>query len=257
MERSSKLKFNERKINGLSGNQFKLIAFFLMLCDSVGYILIENGVLYGNTPMYWSMALATPLGQQWFRLARALRFFGRLSFPILAYLLVEGFFNTRSERKYAIRLFVFSVLSEIPFDLATRGELFYWDYQNTMFTFFLGFMSMIFMDKARKLKWPVQALIALPFCAIAYFAKTDYGAMGVALISVLYLLKSEPKMQLVAGALLSAAESYSYYGVSAIAFLLLRLYNGKRGDFELKYLFYFAYPLHFLLFYFMVQYANR
>lgn len=63
----------------------KMIAFFLMLCDHIGFMLIENGMLYGQNAMYWNMALKTTEGQKWYMIARILRILGRLSFPIFAF----------------------------------------------------------------------------------------------------------------------------------------------------------------------------
>ena len=251
-----KLKFNQRRLAGFSGNQLKLIAFLLMICDHVGCMLIENGVLYGQNPIYWDLALQTPEGQRWYLAARILRFLGRLSFPIFAFLTVEGFTHTRNVRNYLLRLALFAAISEVPFDLAIKGILWYPEYQNVLVTLVLAVLSMYFMEKSRKYPF-LQALTIGFFCAAAWFLRSDYGPVGVLLISVLYLFRMDKNAQLISGAVISAAESYTYTGVAALSYLLLWFYNGKRGDWALKYLFYFAYPAHLLLFWALVYLANR
>lgn len=42
---------------------------------------------------------------------------GRIAFPIFAFMIVEGYFHTHNFEKYVQRLFLFALLSEIPFDL--------------------------------------------------------------------------------------------------------------------------------------------
>ena len=256
MAKPIKLQFNKRRLSGFSGNQLKLIAFFLMLCDHIGFMLIENGVLYGQNPTYWTMALETPEGQRWYLLARILRFLGRMSFPLFAFITVEGFLHTSNVRKYAGRLLMFSLLSEVPFDLALKGVIWYPEYQNVMFTLTLGVICMALCDKLRKYL-PLQGLAVLLCCAAGYYLKSDYGAEGVLLMAMLYMLRGEKTLQLICGAAVSALESYEYVGVSALSFLLIRFYNGKRGEFSLKYFFYLAYPLHMLLFYALVYFSNH
>ena len=257
MAAQPKLQFHKRRLAGFSGNQLKMIAFFLMLCDHIGYMLIENGVLYGQNPVYWTMALETPEGQRWYLLATVLRYLGRIAFPIFAFLIVEGFEHTGNVRNYLIRLGVFAALSEVPFDLACRGVIWYPAYQNTLWTLLLGAMALWSMEQAKKAHLLIRILIAGLYAGIAWYLHTDYGAVGVALIAALYLVRADHKAQVIVGALISAAESIELCGISALAFLPAYFYNGKRGDFALKYFFYLAYPLHLLLFWGLVYYANR
>ncbi len=228
-----------------------------MLCDHIGFMLIENGVLYGQNPNYWTLALETPVGQRWYLLARILRFLGRMSFPIFAFLTVEGFTHTRNLRNYILRLGIFALISEVPFNLAIKGTVWFPEYQNALFTLLLGVLAMYFMEKVKKYHLIFQFLIAGIFCAAAYFLRSDYGAVGVGLIAALYLFRADKKAQVLVGAAISAAESYIYCGVAALSYVFIWFYNGKRGDFPMKYFFYIAYPAHLALFWLLVYLANR
>lgn len=251
-----RLQFNKRTIRGLSGNQLKLIAFFLMLCDHVGFMLIENGMLYGQNPVYWNMAINSEAGKKLYLIARVLRCIGRLSFPIFAFFIAEGFSHTSSENRYILRMGIFAVLSEVPFDLACYGKYYYPEYQNVLFTYFIALLALKVMHLLKK-KHILQILAALPFAFLAYFFRTDYGAFGVGLVCLMWMLRNSSKARVITGAIASAAESIEFYGVSALSFILLGLYNGQRGRASLKYFFYFMYPLHLAVFYLLVFLPNR
>ena len=75
---------------------------------------------------------------------------GRLAFPIFAFMAVEGYFYTHSFKKYILRLLLFAVLSEIPFDLMYGGTWFYPFHQNVIWTLLIGLAGIHLMEKARK-----------------------------------------------------------------------------------------------------------
>lgn len=111
----------ERK--GLSQEGLKLIACLTMLIDHIGAVFVPGYYLY------YSM-----------------RIIGRIAFPIYCFLLAEGFHYTRSPGKYALRLTIGMVLSEIPFDLALEGRLTL-AYQSVMVTLLLGLLAAWAMEK--------------------------------------------------------------------------------------------------------------
>ena len=81
----------------ISGYHLKYIALFSMFLDHIGVI----GKAFLSKNVYF-----------------LLRAVGRLSFPLFCFILAEGFFHTKNRKKYQQRLFIFALLSEIPYDLA-------------------------------------------------------------------------------------------------------------------------------------------
>ncbi|WP_461817744.1 TraX family protein, partial [Faecalimonas sp.] len=101
---------------GINSFQLKIIAIIAMIIDHIGLFFFPEHILF--------------------------RIIGRISFPIFAFLIVEGFYHTRDIWKYMFRLGVFAVLSEIPFDLLTTGKVFDLRHQNVFFTLLIGVILM-------------------------------------------------------------------------------------------------------------------
>lgn len=124
-----------------SGTALKTIACITMLIDHIGASCIEAGIL---TPGLDSGTLSrdTLSAYPLYRLDMVLRFTGRLAFPIFCFLLVEGFVHTHDVKKYVRRLFLFALISEVPFDLAFFRTPFDPSAQNVYWTLALGVLAM-------------------------------------------------------------------------------------------------------------------
>ncbi|MBQ9984244.1 MAG: hypothetical protein IJP29_06600 [Lachnospiraceae bacterium] len=196
----------------------KMIAIITMVIDHVGYIIFPELTI--------------------------LRYIGRVSFPIFCFLIVEGFFHTRSHLNYLIRLIVFALLSEVPFDLAFHNTPFYWESQNVFVTLALGLFAIFCLEELNNRK-----IFILPLILIGVFAllsHCDYGIGGVLLICIFYLTKQTPWVRffLVASVLYIFYNTTELYGL--IAMIPITFYDGKRGP-AAKMIFYWFYPLHLLL----------
>lgn len=242
------------KKRGISGSTVKMIAIIAMLIDHIGAGVVGRYISSTGMP-----PLNSAEGMQWMSeyggwmmLYTVLRMIGRLAFPIFCFLLVEGFEHTRDVKKYAVRLFAFCLISEIPFDLLFKGRVLEFSYQNVFFTLLLGLLTMcVFRYIEQQTGWNggvkavfyAAALIA--GMAAAEFLRTDYGAVGVFSILVLYVFRKKKAGQIVAGCVVFLWEK-----MALLAFLPIGFYNGKRGR-KMKYFFYFFYPVHLLLLYFL------
>jgi hypothetical protein len=216
---------------GITGNALKMIAVITMLIDHIGAVVIENGILKYQNPLLMQTILATPEGARWSIINFILRTIGRIAFPVFCFLLVEGFFHTRDVKKYGIRLLVFALISEIPFDLAVFDSWFHPGYQNAMGD-------------------PLRQFLAIGAgCGASILLKSDYNIYGIFLILVIYIFRDNKKLQAVFTGITSALISVSCFGAGALSLVPIHMYNGKKGERNLKYLFYWFYPLHLILLY--------
>ena len=101
---------------------------------------------------------------------------GRLAFPIFAFMAVEGYFYTRNLKRYALRLLLFALLSEVPFDLMYGGTWFYPVHQNVIWTLLLGLLGVHLMETVRKKQ---KLWVSLPVCAVVVAAGALLGTLGM------------------------------------------------------------------------------
>lgn len=249
-----------REKRGLPGSVLKWVAIVTMLIDHIGVTLVLGWAKYRHA---WGAGIES---RTFYYVIRGI---GRLGFPLFCFLLAEGFFHTRNRWKYLLRLFVFALISEIPFDLAFNGTWIEFGEQNVFgawielgsqnvfFTLTLGLLAIMLWDgltRGGESCPPWRGLLAIA-CAVAlgaaaHYMETDYGAMGVALILVMALLRDRPwTRDLAAGGVLAAMIPFGSHWIELfgmLAFPLFHLYNGQRGR-QSKYFFYVFYPAHLLL----------
>lgn len=225
----------------LSGSTLKTIAIISMLIDHAALVLLYWGILYPNLPSMEGTEIYTI-----YLIYNVMRKIGRIAFPIFCFLLIEGFLYTSNRKKYALRLLIFAIISEIPFNLAVQNQLFDSSSCNVFVTLFLGLLTIWAMDQFRR-KYYIQIPIALLGCLIAYLVNSDYDYRGIILIVLLYIFRYDRSMQAIAGSI-----SLYWEWQAIFAFIPICMYNGKRGR-NIKYFFYVFYPVHLLLLYFIAQ----
>ncbi|MBR6223147.1 MAG: conjugal transfer protein TraX [Lachnospiraceae bacterium] len=238
----------EESKRGLSSSALKLIAMVSMLIDHIGAGFLEKGYL---PYLKRSFGGTSAIYEKWDLIDSYMRLIGRLAFPIFCFVLVEGFLHTRDLKKYLARLFIFAIISEIPFDMCFRKAYVNWNYQNVIWTMFLGVLAMAALkmidDKstAKAMNIILSILVVVLFGALGVLLKTDYNGVGVCLIIVFWFLRDNEFFRDLCGSIVILGA-----GIIEIAsypsFVLMHFYNGERGI-NLKYLFYVFYPMHIFI----------
>ena len=188
----------------MSGSALKVIAVLSMVADHCAYYLMEHGMF----------------------LYEVMRCFGRIAFPVFAFLIAEGFQHTRNRMKYFLQLLGFAVISELPWYLLNGAD----GTNNVFFTLALGVMALATFETLKKEDILCGAVI-LSIACFATWSGVDYEWRGILMMVVFYLFGN-------VGALLAC--------------LVIACYNGTRGFIHgqvAKYGFYAFYPVHLILFY--------
>lgn len=216
----------------MSAFALKLLALITMIIDHVGAVFFPEYI--------W------------------LRYIGRIAMPIYTFLLVQGYRYTKNFTRYVLRLCVFAVLSEVPYDLLFRRKWLEFGNQNVMFTLLLSLLVMRFLDLSAQKRNVFWLLCAAGFAALAYVFRVDYGIYGVLMVLSFYLFRDRRGVDalvfsgLTYGRCLLKNNTVQLWAV--MASVPVFLYNGKKGALSLKYFFYFAYPVHLLVL-FAVRYV--
>lgn len=198
--------------------QIKLLAAILMVCDHIGAVIFPNILI--------------------------LRFLGRLSFPLFAWLIGQGEKYTTNFNIYLFRLVALGLLSQpIYYSLFQSFKL------NIIATLSLGLLALR-LEKLTNLK----CLFTLLFATLAELINAEYGAYGVIVITLLSKFDYQRITWWLKWLLLNLITffipGFLFYQVLAVlAPTILILWNCKQGQ-KAKW-FYSFYPLHLALLLFL------
>ena len=209
----------------------KIIALITMFFDHVGYIIFHRFSF--------------------------MNYIGRLSFPLFAFMITEGFKHTKDLKKYFFRLLIFAFISQIPYMLfiSNLSNVFT---LNILFTLTLGLLAITVYDKSKNKL--LGFLFAILCAIIAHFLNFDYGWFGIAIIFIFYIFKKKKiYMNLLFIIFTFINYFYNYITTLRVEYLFIilfcilslipiNLYNEKKGK-NTKYFLYFFYPIHLIVLY--------
>lgn len=235
----------EDRLNILNRDVIKYIAMFTMLLNHIAHVFLPRGTA----------------------LCEILEDIGFFTAPVMCYFLVEGYMHTRSKVKYGLRLFLFSLLSQIPFRLVFGKHGL-----NMIFTLFCCFLILVVMENVSSPMLRAGLCMMLTFITIV----GDWAVVAAILTILLgsawgdrqrmargffvaYLIFSVLNVQNYMFGEKGDWTAYAVFhsllsgmGILVAAVAVLILYNGKRADrgrnFS-KWFFYVFYPAHLLLLY--------
>lgn len=197
---------------------------------------------------------------------------GRLAFPIYAFMLVEGYFHTKNLKKYAGRLLIFAVLSEIPFNLAMGSRIFYPIHQNVLWSFLIAIGLIHWNEKVKGKQIWKRVLVGAASVCIGYIGGivtfVDYYNAGILTVLVFYIFRGKKwwcylgqlaclwyiNFEMLGGFsyevnVLGQIHFIERQGMALLALIPIWLYRGQQGYHSktLQYSYYAFYPLHLLI----------
>ena len=226
-----------RRRHGITSDLLKLIAVIAMVIDHIAWAFVPFG---------------SPAGQ-------AMHIIGRLTAPIMCFMVAQGYYKTRNVKKYAQRLGIFALISHFPYVFFESGEFQIIHQTSVMYPLFLGVVALIIRDSP-KYKTAVKNMIILLICLAAMLG--DWGSLAVIWIMIFAEKQSRTEqikhfcianiIYIILDILLSSVSGQWYHDLFQLgvflAVPLLFKYNGvRKGGKAYKWFFYVFYPAHLLL----------
>lgn len=154
---------SERYAGGIDSFKLKVLAIIGMTCNHVAHV-IGSSLPWQATFIIYS--------------------FGGITFPIMAFLIVEGYIHTSNLKRYALRLLVFALISQVPYTLC-----FGWT-ANVLFTLLMGLVLLWAWDNIKNRG--LFFLLFVGITAISYFC--DWSLIGPAMVFLFYILRFAPRI---------------------------------------------------------------
>jgi len=261
--RKSKSFFKPSKFE-ISERTIKIIASICMLLYVVGTVVIEGGLLKTNSMD--QSALNNALASDSRLMAKAsvaalFQFIGGFSVPLFAFVMVEGFLETASFKRYFLSIILLAFVTEIPYDFAKSGKTFYAYAQNPIWGVVISLVMIFAIQKIYKKEKIISALgcIFIVVAALLWdiLLATEFGIVFTLLVLIYYIFREKRNKAILIAALLCilvgiGGSAFGFNGLlyipGALAAYPIFLYSGQRGFDEgnYKYIFYAIVPVMYL-----------
>lgn len=222
-----------KKLNSFT---LKIIAMITMVLDHVYTYIGQSGI---DVPIWFG-------------------YLGKVAAPIFFYLIVEGFFHTKSKVKYLSRLASFGVVM-IGIDKIIGIH------NNIFLSLTLSVIMLMVIDYAKKSKKSyIYILATLAVVAIgAAYMFTEASMFGLGMTLIFYLFRDKKIIMAIVYCLFSLMPVFTCIGIPdayqqlflfdyqwmmVFALPLILMYNGKLGleNTITKWMFYIFYPAHLI-----------
>lgn len=194
-------------------------------------------------------------------LINILQLFGRVAFPIFSFFIAEGCKRTHCIVEYELRLLLFAMISEIPFDLAVMGSITWFYNLNTLFTYTLA-VACILINSVNYGRKGYRVCLTMGMIAVAMVVRSDYSIYAILMIMVAYYSKRKANafggmagilftMYVLEPWILNGVLSFDRFilwGASLLGLVIAYMFNGSYGNIRFRMLFYYAYPIHLTVF---------
>ena len=232
--------------------------------ETTSYMLHIMAMLFMLCDHLWGTIIP---GNDW------LTCIGRIAFPIFAFLIVEGYFHTCNLRKYLTRIFLFAIISEIPFNLVMGSRLVYPLHQNVLWSFLISFI-LIHWNENAKSRGQYWRRILVGFTSVilgsllGLLTMVDFYHAGILTVLSFYFFRGKKwwnylgqflclayvNIEVLGGLvyefqLFGTVVTIHQQSFALFSFIPIWLYKGKQGHYNkaIQLFYYIFYPLHLLI----------